>query len=156
MLVARPQHWPKLVEALGRPDLLADPRFADESGLRNNTAALAKILDGEFSARPADYWKQTLDHARITYSLIQTAEEAAADPQLRASEVVVPISGAPNLDYTVNSPITVRGQQKIPATRAPDHGEHNDQILTQLGFTIDEIAKLYAMQVIPRKTEDPR
>jgi formyl-CoA transferase len=151
MLVARPQHWPKLVESLGRPDLLADPRFADEPGLRNHADVLATILDGEFSSRPGEYWKQSLDHARIPYSFIQTPEEAAADPQLRASEVVVPITGAPHLEYTVNSPITVRGQQKVPATRAPEHGEHNDEILGQLGFTTDEIADLYAMQAVPAK-----
>jgi crotonobetainyl-CoA:carnitine CoA-transferase CaiB-like acyl-CoA transferase len=156
MLVARPQHWPKLVEALGRPDLLADPRFADEPGLRSHADALATILDGEFAARPADYWKQTLDHLRITYSFIQTPEEAAADPQLRASEVVIPIAGAPNLDYTVNSPITVRGARKVPATRAPDHGEHNDEVLGQLGFTADEIAELYATQAVPSNKEVER
>ncbi|WP_458316557.1 CaiB/BaiF CoA transferase family protein [Mycolicibacterium brisbanense] len=153
MLVARPQHWPKLLEALGRSDLLTDPRFADEAGLRGNSEALAKILDSEFSARPADYWKHTLDHARITYSLIQTPEEAAADPQLRDSEVVVPIIGAPHLDYTVNSPITVRGQQKVPATRAPEHGEHNDEILAQLGFDPAEITELRTAQAIPETAE---
>ncbi|OBC15403.1 formyl-CoA transferase [Mycobacterium sp. 852013-50091_SCH5140682] len=153
MLVARPQHWPKLVEALGRPDLLADPRFADETGLRSHSEALAAVLDGEFSARPSGYWKQTLDHARITYSIIQTPEEAAADPQLKASEVVVPISGAADLEYTVNSPITIRGQQKVPATRAPDHGEHNDEILAQLGFTVEQVTELRTAQAIPQATE---
>ncbi|MBX8689869.1 CoA transferase [Mycobacterium sp. 20091114027_K0903767] len=142
MLVARPQNLPALAEVIERPDLLADSRFADEPALRVNMAPLAEILDGAFAVHPADHWKQVLDRARITYSVIQTPEEAAHDPQLRAADVVVPIADAPDLQYTVNSPITVRGQHKVAARRAPDHGEHNAEILKELGFTDAEISTL--------------
>lgn len=142
MLVARPQNWAALVAAIDRPDLLTDSRFADETGLRSNTAALAELLDGVFAGQPVGHWKQVLDKARITYGAIQTPEEAAADPQLRAAEIVVPIMDAPGLEYTVNSPITIRGQGKVPARRAPEHGEHNAEILKELGFTDAEISTL--------------
>ncbi|MCA4723987.1 CaiB/BaiF CoA transferase family protein [Mycolicibacterium fortuitum] len=142
MLVARPQNFAALATVIGQPELLSDSRFADEAGLRANTAALSEILDHAFAAHPAGHWKDALDRARITYGVIQTPEEAAADPQVRAAEVIVPIADAPNLEYTVASPITIRGQHKVAARRAPGHGEHNAEILKELGFTDGEISTL--------------
>ena len=95
------------------------------------------------------HWKEVLDEARIPYGVIQTPEEAADDPQLRAADIVVPIEGATDLDYTVNNPITLRGLARVPARRAPEHGEHNDEVLAQLGFSADEIAQLREQKAIP-------
>ena len=90
---------------------------------------------------PNRHWKEVLDTARVPYGVIQSPEEAAADPQLRAADIVVPIEGARDLDYTVNNPITLRGLARVAARRAPEHGERNDEVLAQLGFSADDIAQ---------------
>jgi formyl-CoA transferase len=115
MLAARQSAWPAVANAIGRSDLLADPRFSDKAGLSKNSTELAGLLDTEFRAQPLTYWKEVLDKARIPYGVIQTPEEAAADPQLRAADIVVPIEGARDLEYTVNNPITfsVDGIQQL-------------------------------------------
>ena len=97
--------------------------------------------------------KRPWTQARIPYGIIQTPEEAAADPQLRAAGIVVPIEGARDLDYTVNNPITLRGLDRVPSRRAPEHGEHNDDVLAQLGFSAAEIAQLRKRKVIPAAAE---
>ena len=99
------------------------------------------------------HWKEALDQARVPYGVIQTPEEAAADPQLRAADIVVPIEGAADLEYTVNNPITLRGLARVPARRAPEHGEHNDEILAQLGFTVDDVRRLREQKAIPAAPE---
>ena len=99
------------------------------------------------------HWKEVLDEARIPYGVIQTPEEAADDPQLRAADIVVPIEGAADLDYTVNNPITLRGLARVPARRAPEHGEHNAEVLAQLGFSADDINQLQATGAIPVAAE---
>ena len=139
MLVAAPAHWPGLAEILGHRELLTDPRFADVAGFVKNAAALAELLDGAFRSQPFAHWKEALDRERITYSLIQTPEEAARDPQLRANDVVVPLGGVDDLPYTVNNPLIIRGMSKVPARRGPELGEHTDQVLSELGFSSDEI-----------------
>lgn len=111
------------------------------------------MLEAEFKSRPLAQWKEVLDGARIPYGVIQTAAEAAEDPQLRAAEIVVPIEGAANLQYTVNNPITLRGLDRVPAQRAPEHGEHNDEVLAQLGFSAEDIAELRELKVIPSAAE---
>ena len=149
MLAARRSVWPALATAIGRSDLLADPRFSDANAIGQHAAELAELLDAEFRTHPFTLWKEVLDQARITYGVIQTPEEAADDPQLRANDIVVPIEGAKDLDYTVNNPITLRGLARVPARRAPEHGEHNAEVLAQLGFSVDDISQLQAQGAIP-------
>jgi crotonobetainyl-CoA:carnitine CoA-transferase CaiB-like acyl-CoA transferase len=114
-----------------------------------HAAELADLLDTEFRAQPLAHWEEVLDEARIPYGVIQTPEEAAEDEQLRAADIVVPIEGAADLEYTVNNPLTLRGLARVPARRAPEHGEHNAEILAQLGFSSDDIDQLQAMGAIP-------
>jgi crotonobetainyl-CoA:carnitine CoA-transferase CaiB-like acyl-CoA transferase len=153
MLVASPPHWPGLAKAVGHPELLKDPRFADLDGFAKNSAVLTGLLDAEFRSQPLAHWKEVLDRERITYSVIQTPEETAKDPQLRANDIVVPLEGVSGLEYTVNSPITLRGVSKVPAKRAPELGEHNDEVLAELGFSTEEIEGLRATGAIPGATK---
>jgi formyl-CoA transferase len=139
MLVTTPPHWPGLTQAVGHPELLKDPRFADLDSFAKNATALTALLEAEFRSRPLAYWKEALDEKRITYSVIQTPEEAADDPQLRANDIVVPLEGVAGMEETVSSPILVRGLRKAPAKRAPELGEHNDEVLAELGFSSGEI-----------------
>jgi len=149
MLAARRSAWPVLAKALGRSDLLTDPRFRGVEAVSQHAAELADLLETEFRAQPLAHWEEVLDEARIPYGVIQTPEEAAEDPQLRAADIVVPIEGAADLDYTVNNPLTLRGLARVPARRAPEHGEHNAEVLTQLGFSTDDIDQLQATGAIP-------
>ncbi|MGW9028796.1 CaiB/BaiF CoA transferase family protein [Streptomyces sp. NPDC055722] len=153
MLAMGTAHWPSLARAIGHPELIEDPRFADNEGFTKHAAALTELLDTEFRSRPYSEWKDALDRERVTYGLIQTPEEAAQDPQLRANDIVVPLEGVSELDYTVNSPVNLRGVPKVPAKRAPDLGEHNDEILAELGFGPAEVARLRAQGAIPGTTE---
>ncbi|MBV8347295.1 MAG: CoA transferase [Mycolicibacterium sp.] len=149
LLAARSAHWPALAKAIGHSELIMDPRFADIESLAKNSAVLAGLLDAEFRSQPFSQWKDALDRARVPYGVIQTPEEAAKDPQLRANDIVVPLEGAPDLEYTINDPINLRGHSKVPATRAPDLGEHNDEVLAELGFDTDEIEALRDQGAIP-------
>ena len=65
----------------------------------------------------------------------------------------MPIEGARDLEYTVNNPITLRGLARVPARRAPEHGEHNDEVLAQLGFSADDIDQLREQKAIPVAAE---
>src|SRR6202007_1086757 len=95
--------WPAVANAIGRSDLLTDPRFSDKAGLSKHATELAGQVDAEFRSQPLAHWKEVLDKARIPYGVIQTPEEAAADPQLRAADLVVPIEGARALAHTVQN-----------------------------------------------------
>ncbi|MGW4610288.1 CaiB/BaiF CoA transferase family protein [Streptomyces sp. NPDC004532] len=154
MLANGTARWPGLARAIGHPELIEDPRFSDPEGFTKHAATLTELLDAEFRSRSFSDWKDVLDRERVIYCLIQTPEEAAQDPQLRANDIVVPLEGVSELDYTVNSPVNVRGIPKVTAKRAPDLGEHNDEILAELGFAPADVVRLHAQGAIPGTTEE--
>jgi crotonobetainyl-CoA:carnitine CoA-transferase CaiB-like acyl-CoA transferase len=76
--------------------------------------------------------------------------EVINDPQLRENDIVVPLEGAgDNLKLTISSPMQVHDVTKVPAKRAPEIGEHNDEVLKELGFSGEEIGDLRTSGAIP-------
>jgi formyl-CoA transferase len=145
LIVVTPDHWPGLAKAIGRPDLLTDPRFADPAKQLANASQLTAILDELFATQPIAHWHDVLDQAHITFGVVQAPGAVVTDPQLRANDIVVPLQGAGgNLSSTISSPIQVHDVAKVPARRAPELGEHNEEILKQLGFDTQEIDGLRA------------
>jgi len=144
VLVLTPDHWPSLAKGIGRPDLLTDVRF-DPGKLAANSADLTAILDQVFVSQPIAHWQEVFDQGHITYGIVHAPSEVVKDPQLKENDIVVPLEGAGgNLNFTISSPIQLHGVAKVPAKRAPEIGEHNDEILKELGFGANEIESLHA------------
>ncbi len=153
LLLVTPDKISSLATAIGRTDLLKDPRFADPAKLAANMSQLTGILDETFSAQPIAHWREVLDKVHITYGLVRDPHDVIKDPQLQANNIVVPLEGAgENIKLTVSSPIQVHGVTKVSAKRAPDLGEHNDEVLQELGFDTKEIERLRASGVIAKPT----
>jgi len=153
LLLVTPDKISSLATAIGRADLLKDPRFADPAKLAANMSQLTGILDETFSAQPIAHWREVLDKVHITYGLVRDPHDVIKDPQLQANNIVVPLEGAgENIKLTVSSPIQVHGVTKVSAKRAPDLGEHNDEVLQELGFDTKEIERLRASGVIAKPT----
>ena len=151
LIVLTPDKWPALANGIGRPDLLTDARFAEPAQRAENSAALTAILDETFAAQPMAHWSEVFERAHLTFGVVHTPAEAIKDPQLRANDIVVPLEGAGGkLAFTISSPLQVHDAAKVPARRAPDIGEHNVEILEQLGFSTDEIAALNASGTVPK------
>jgi formyl-CoA transferase len=67
-----------------------------------------------------------------------------------ANDIIVPLEGAgEHMKLTVSSPLKVHDVQKVPARRAPEIGEHNDELLNELGFTLEDIDSFRASGAIP-------
>ena len=150
LIVVQAKDWPALAKAVGRPDLVSDVRFLDEKARVANASQLTEILDQVFASKPGSYWRPALDQAHVTYGAVRHPSEAISDPQLFANDIIVPLEGAgENLKHTISSPLKVHGVQKVPAKRAPGVGEHNDEVLNELGFTSTEIEELRSSGTIP-------
>jgi len=146
-----------VANAIGRADLLTDPRFSDPVKLMQNMPQLAEILDQIFRAQPMAHWYQVFNGVHVTFGAVRGPQEVIEDPQLRLNDIVVPLEGAGGrLSTTISSPIQVHGITKAPARRAPALGEHNAEVLGQLGFSASEIAALQASGAVPTKKEPAR
>ena len=115
---------------------------------------LAAILDEVFSSKPMAHWYDAFNGVHITFGAVRGPQEVIKDPQLRANDIVVPLEGAGGkLTSTISSPIQVHGVAKVAARRGPALGEHNEEILKQLGFSTTDIDGLYASGTVPKAKE---
>jgi crotonobetainyl-CoA:carnitine CoA-transferase CaiB-like acyl-CoA transferase len=81
---------------------------------------------------------------------VRTPAEVITDPQVLANDIIVPLEGAgEHLKLTVSSPLSVHGVPKVAARRGPELGEHNDELLKELGFSGDEIDGFRASGAVP-------
>src|SRR5690242_14795808 len=150
VLVVTPDKVPVIAKALGREDILKDSRFSDPAKLAQNRPQLTSMLDEIFGSQPMSHWYEVFNGAQITFGAVREPQEVINDPQLRANDIVVPLEGAgEKLTSTISSPIQVHGVAKVTARRAPGIGEHNDEVLKELGFTTGDIDELRASGAVP-------
>ncbi|MBV9828335.1 MAG: CoA transferase [Alphaproteobacteria bacterium] len=138
--------WEKFKGCFGSPDILDDPRFATSALRDANARELVRLLDGLFGQKDLASWRTILDEAGLIFGIVAETHDLADDEQVRAAGHLVPMSDA---DYlTINSPIEIRGQEKVKPRRAPAVGEHSAQVLRAAGYAESEIADLHEAGII--------
>jgi crotonobetainyl-CoA:carnitine CoA-transferase CaiB-like acyl-CoA transferase len=153
VLLVTPDKVQAVVKAIGRADLLTDPRFSP-ANLVANMPQLTAILDEVFGAQPMAHWYEVFNGVHVTFGAVRDPQEVINDPQLRANEIVVPLEGAGGkLTSTISSPIQVHGVNKVTAKRAPELGEHNEEILQELGFDAKQIDSFLESGVVTTHRE---
>jgi crotonobetainyl-CoA:carnitine CoA-transferase CaiB-like acyl-CoA transferase len=159
VLIISADKWVAVAKAIGRADLLTDPRFSDPAKLATNMPQLTAILDEVFAAQPMAHWYEIFADLQVTFGAVRNPKEVINDPQLQANEIIVPLEGAGGqMTSTISSPIQVHGVSKVSARRAPEIGEHNEQILNELGFDTKAIEGFRASGAISeiRRSETAR
>jgi crotonobetainyl-CoA:carnitine CoA-transferase CaiB-like acyl-CoA transferase len=150
VLIVTPDKFAAVSDAIGRSDLLTDPRFSDHAQLLANMTQLTAIFDEVFGAQPMTHWHSVFTNVNVTFGEVRGPQEVIDDPQLTANEIVVPLEGAGGkVKSTISNPIQVHGVAKVPARRAPTLGEHTDEILSDLGFDAKSIKSLRESGAIP-------
>jgi len=137
--------WLKLCALIHRPDLAEDARFSTISLRLANRAALEEELERTFRQQPKGYWVDTLLAAGIPAGPILTYPEAFESEHGRARnmrmEIDHPIEGTvPNIGFAVKLSGTPQQVRRHP----PLLGEHNAEVLAELGLSADEQAELEA------------
>jgi crotonobetainyl-CoA:carnitine CoA-transferase CaiB-like acyl-CoA transferase len=141
------RHWPGVVQAVDRPELLDDERFADLRSMTRNRRDLMAILDEAFAAHPMAYWVEQFARYDVWWDPVQTPAEVLADPLL--ADAGVWLDNADGGPRTVATPVDFSAAPAGPAERAPEAGEHTEQILLELGYDWPAIATLKEGGSIP-------
>jgi crotonobetainyl-CoA:carnitine CoA-transferase CaiB-like acyl-CoA transferase len=149
VLVVQPNHVIDLAKAIGRADLLRDPRFADPAKVQKNMAELTAIFDEVFASKPMTYWSDKFAEIDVTFGVVNGPEDVIQDPQLAANDIVVPLEAGGTLTSTISSPFQLHGVAKVTARRGPELGEHSEEILHELGFDDKSIASLREAGALP-------
>ncbi len=143
------REWPALCAALGHPEWLEDPRFADYRSIMRNRRELIPLIGAATRAMTLEDLQAALDAAEVTYGPVARLAEVIDDPQLKAAGILVP-TGSDDEHYplTVSNPIRMSGAGRRDAGPAPAVGEHSAAVLAELGFSDEDIADLAERGVV--------
>jgi crotonobetainyl-CoA:carnitine CoA-transferase CaiB-like acyl-CoA transferase len=138
-------HWRRFWNALGKPEMMKDPRFVDITARSNHIDEVYRIAGEQFASRPTAEWLTLLDELEIPAAPVNTLDQVLDDPHLAAigffrrmphpteGELVVP-------DVPVRFADSPAGIDRLP----PRLGEHGREILREIGMPSNEIEALVA------------
>ena len=142
------RYWEPMCKAIGRPELVVDPRFADHESLLENTIEAEDILKEAFAAFPLNEWRERLEDFDGQWAVVQNLIEAANDRQSVANGYLQQCRTATGMEFQlVSVPMQYDGAPATPR-RGPDFNEHGDEILAELGFDWDTIVELKVQGVV--------
>lgn len=143
------RYWPTFCEATGQKRLLEDPAYTDEAGRPKNIQKLVRIFDTVFAEKTLAEWMEILHKHSLMFVPVQRIEDVKDDPQAQINAYIQPYDyrGLGKIDIP-GYPIHFSNNQAGFKTPAPEKGEHTDQIMTDMGYSKDDINSLREQGII--------
>ena len=136
----------KLLGVIGRPELLADPRFADRAARVRHKAELDGIVAAAIARQDRAHWLAALDRADVPSSAVNDLGEAVGSPQAVEAGLVAAVAypGGETLTLAAD-PVKFLGEEPADMTAAPRYSQDADWIMRHvLGLETADISRLLA------------
>jgi len=140
MMLQPDRYWAEFCACVGRPDLAADPRFADGMKRFQNREACVAELDALFGSRTLAAWRECLSGMEGPWAPMQTAAELHDDPQAIANGYLRPVDGGDKGRFALVADPVQFDETPPDLGPAPEMGQHTEEVLLELGLSWDEIA----------------
>ena len=153
---ANPQHWPRLLEAIGRKDLVGDPRFDTREARVKNEAALNAVIT-EFTSKRDKYECMRVIGAAVPSGAVRDTLELINDPNFEERGIIQKIKHPHNEAFRMAGwPVRFNGKT-APVIPAPLLGQHSAEVLRDwLGMSEDQVSALKAEKIIHPHAEAER
>jgi formyl-CoA transferase len=141
--------YQRFCNAIERPDLITDARFSTSRARSQNRAEIMEVIMPVTRQKTSVEWIKLLNDAGVPCGPIYKINESFADPQVQHLEMAQPVHSPALGDLTILGHPVSFGDKRLPLRNsAPELGEHNEEILTSLGYTKEQIADLSQRGVI--------
>lgn len=143
------RYWAKICEATGIEELQDDPKFNSVEARGQNAKELVAIFDQRFATKTRDEWITILKEEGCIFTPVQTPLEVSNDPQALANDYLIGVQhpewGAIKM---VGFPWDFSETPAQWQRKAPEFGQHTEEILSEIGYSKDDIAKLKEEDII--------
>jgi formyl-CoA transferase len=144
----RPNPLRELSHVLGLEDLSQDPRFADNVSRIQHGEELKALLAEGFRKKTTAEWLRDLEAIDFLCSPVYTLEEALEDPQVRHNQMVIEFDHPQGRVKAIGSPVKLVDTPASVRMPPPLLGQHNAEILAELGYSAAEIESLRSNCVV--------
>ncbi len=145
--------WGRICRAIGRTELIDDPRYATAEARTEHNQEVVAILDEAIGRKDMAEWEILFGEQKVIWGLIPTMERVAADPQMKANGVFAELDHPQHGSLqTVSSPLNIQGLAKEKPKPAPAVGEHSREVLRSLGYEDAAIEELVLRGVTMQST----
>lgn len=149
-VAASGQHmWRRLCEAIGANQLLDDPRFTAPERRSKNRHELNPLLEQKLQTKTTSAWVEILNAAGVPCGPILSIDQVFANEQVQHLGLVHPLRH-PQLGKIeiLDHPVTLSRTPGGVRTPTPEKGEHSEEILKELGISLEEMGQLKREKVI--------
>lgn len=137
-----------LFTVIGRPDLLLDPRFNTAELRVEHGNLLYQEMQEVLITESSDYWMQALTEVGVPVALVGQIDELTNDPQVIANNMTLQPTESVGMPTVIKHPVNVEGLATRSAGPAPELGEHSEQILSELGYSVGEIQRMKEQGIV--------
>jgi crotonobetainyl-CoA:carnitine CoA-transferase CaiB-like acyl-CoA transferase len=132
------RHIGAVCRALGRPELIDDPRFADAASIRRNRTEIIALLDEIVALRPLEEWAERFETEGVWWAPAHTPAQVVADPQFLANDGILELGGgdAEHVQRSINGPVSFSGVPPGHGVRVPSLGQHSDAVIAELAGVV--------------------
>ncbi|QLL09108.1 CaiB/BaiF CoA transferase family protein [Mycobacterium vicinigordonae] len=148
VLLQSDRFWSEFCTRLGRPELIDDERFANAVARFGNRKECIAKLRAAFESEDLSHWEKALAGFGGVWDVVRTAHEVNNDPQALANGYLPRVTDTNNNEFAVAASPVQFDETPLRLTCAPNHGEHTDALLTELGFSEDEIIEFKINSVV--------
>jgi len=134
--------WPELLTAVGRPELAVDERFATAEGMFANRVEGTRLLDEIFATRTLSEWQDVLQGIKGVWSPVQRGLDLYDDPQVLANGYLGDVAAVDGSTFQLVANPVQFDEQPNTLVRAPELGEHTDDVLRGIGYDDEAIIAL--------------